>query len=511
MEALMRGKYVITDAEAKENGILEDGAIFVRDGFIEEVGDFDALKKKYPEATVKGNGRQLLMPGLADGHSHGYGLSLIQRGIPMDYLENGMVDWAFLVNVDPELCAQMCALRHLRSGCTTLHHNNWGADDEPLENMEKTVKSYKTTGIRLAYSPGGRDLSRLALDEEGFFESLPPELKEFARPCMEYDREAFIEGYMEKFEHLHETYTSDLVRIIFGPSWAMGATDAFLQRVKTRADQLGKLPIHMHTLQTPVQKQYGFRKYGKSLVAHLDDLGLVDDNLVLGHAVFVTEADIELLASKGASVTHHASCNLAIRNGIAPVYYMLKAGLNVGLGIDDKGINDDEDVIMEMRLIHRLHRVPGFDLAETPALDAFDILKIGTLNTARVCGFAGETGALKPGMRADAILVDLEEAMEDPWMSPDLNIAEVFIHRAKGVHVNTVMVDGTILMEDRRFTTIDVETLHKEIAKQAAKGISQEQRSFAEAVQKLKPYYHQWYKGWENMESKPFYVMNSRI
>ncbi len=511
MEILMRGKYVITDVEAKENGILENGAVYVRDGLIKEVGDFDALKEKHLGVEIKGNGRQLLMPGLADGHSHGYGLSLIQRGVPMDYLENGMLDWAFLVNVDPEVSAQMSALRHLRSGCTTMHHNNWGADDEPLENMETTLKSYKTTGIRLAYSPGGRDLSRLALDEEGFFQTLPPELREFARPGLEYDREAFIQGYMDKFEHLHKTYDGGLVRIIFGPSWAMGATDAFLKQVKARADELGKLPIHMHTLQTPVQKQYGFRKYGKSLVAHLDDLGLVDENLVLGHATFVTEADIELLASKGASVTHHASCNLAIRNGIAPVYYMLQAGVNVGMGLDDKGINDDEDAIMEMRLIHRLHRVSGFDLNGTPALDAFDILKIGTINTARVCGYAGEVGALKPGMQADAILVDLEEAMADPWMSPDLSVAEVFIHRCKGIHVNTVMVGGDILMEDRRFTTIDVEALYREVAKQAAKGIGQEQRAFAEALQRLKPYYHQWYKGWEDMEYKPFYIMNSRI
>ena len=168
----------------------------------------------------------------------------------------------------------------------------------------------------------------------------------------------------------------------------------------------------------------------------------------------------------------------------------------MALGIDDKGINDDEDAIMELRMIYYLHRVSGFDLANTPALDAFDILKMGTTNAARVCGFKGRIGALKPRLKADAILVDLEQIMNDPFMAPDLNIAEVFIHRAKGVHVNTVIVGGRLIMEDRKFLTLDVDQLYKEVRRQAQKGISPQQRQFAENLQKLKPYYHKWYQGW---------------
>jgi len=226
--------------------------------------------------------------------------------------------------------------------------------------------------------------------------------------------------------------------------------------------------------------------------------------------VFASEADIELLASKGSSITHHASCNLAIRNGIAPVYHFHKAGVNVALGMDDKSINDDDDIIMELRVIHRLHRVSGFDIANTPALSGFDVLKMGTTNAARVCGFEGECGALKPGMKADAILVNLGEMMEDPWMSPEMNIAEVFIHRAKGIHVDTVIVGGEVVMEDRRFLKVDVDRLYEEVRKEIAKGISPEQRKYAETLQRIKPYCHKWYEGWEKMDYEPFYLMNSR-
>jgi 5-methylthioadenosine/S-adenosylhomocysteine deaminase len=510
MNILARGKYVITDAGAGEDGILDDGAVYISAGKVVETGDFAALKEKYPDAEIKGNGRQLLMPGLIDGHTHGWGLTAIQRGVLYDFLENALIDWAQMVSVDPELMAMMCAVRHLRGGCTTMHHNNSLQEPMVLEAAEKKIKGYKEVGIRFAYSPGGFNVNRLALNDTDFFETLPPDLQERTRAMVYFDKEAVVEKYFDFFEGLYERHNGEDTRVIFGPSWVQGCTPEFLQRVKTRADELGKLQIHLHTLQTPIQKAYGERKYGKSLVAYMDDLGVLDENITLGHAVFVSESDIELLAAKRASTTNHASCNFNVRNGISPVYFLHKAGVNVALGIDDKGINDDEDIIMELRMMHKMHRLGGFDLANTPALSAFDVLGMGTVNAARVCGFEGELGTLTPGMKADAILVDLEEVMEDPWMSPDLNIAEIFIHRAKGTHVNTVIVGGEVVIEDHRFLTIDVEALHNEVRKQAAKGIGPEQRQYAETLQMVKPYYQKWYEDWVKLDYQPFYMMNSR-
>jgi len=100
--------------------------------------------------------------------------------------------------------------------------------------------------------------------------------------------------------------------------------------------------------------------------------------------------------------------------------------------------------------------------------------------------------------------------MEDPWMSPDINIAEVFIHRAKGVHVNTVIVDRKVVMEDREFLNADISQLYKEVRKEIARGISPQQREYAKTLQRAKPYCYKWYEGWKNMDHEPFYVMNSR-
>jgi 5-methylthioadenosine/S-adenosylhomocysteine deaminase len=510
MDILARGKYVITDPRDGEDGVLTDGACYLSGGKVVEVGGYTRLKQKYPHAVVKGNGRQLLMPGLVDGHSHGWGLTGIQRGVDYDFLENALIDWAGMIDLDPELSAMMSGLRHLRNGCTTVHHNHWGEVPNVGDLSERTIRGYQQIGIRLAYSLGMRNENALAYGDAAFLATLPPDLQQTFRPMVDRDKEAAVDEYFAAFEHLYGRHNGSDTRILFGPSWVQGSTDGFLQRVKARADQLGKIQIHIHTLQTPHQKAYGLRKYGKSLVSHLDDLGLVDDNLTLGHAVWVNESDIALLASRGSSVTHHPSCNLAVRNGISPVYYLHKAGVNVALGIDDKGINDDDDAIMELRMIYFLHRAPGFDLGHTPALDGFDVLKMGTTNAARVCGFEGELGALQPGMKADVIFVDLEEIMDDPWMSPNLNIGEIFIHRAKGAHVNTAIVAGKVVMEGRHFLTIDVDELYAEVRKQAGKPIPAAQRRLAQALQRMKPYYHKWYEGWEKLDSDPFYVMNSR-
>lgn len=505
---IIKGQYLITDVTLKESGILTDGAVYVAEGKVVEIGDYHSLQKKYPEAMGIGDGKQLLMPGLVDAHSHGSGLSPFQQGIPYDFLENNFFDWSFGILPDPELCAMVSAVRHLRNGCTTVHCNAPGT----IDRTEKLIDGFQKTGIRLAFSLSGTDMNNLALDNTAFLKTLPHDLQEFATPIVYNDQKAIREEYFHTFEHLYSKYHSERTRIIFGPALATRCSDEFLQQIKTRADELGKLQIHIHTLQTPVQKAYALKKYGKSQIAHFEDIGLLDQNLTLGHAVFLTAADIELLGSHRVSTTHHPNCNFLIRNGISPVYYLLKAGVNVALGIDDKGFNDDEDAFMELRLIHRLHRVAGFELSSTSILDAFDVLKIGTTNAARACLYDGEIGGITPGMKADLILVDLQDMLNDPWISPEMNIAEVVIHRAKGAHVNTVFVDGNMIMKDRKFLHLDVKHFYGELGKQMSKGLSAEQKKYADTLQQIKPYCQQWYKDWlNNIEWEPFYRLNSQI
>ncbi|MBN2325063.1 MAG: hypothetical protein JXQ30_15145 [Spirochaetes bacterium] len=113
-------------------------------------------------------------------------------GARYDYLENALIDWASMPGIDPELNAMLSAERHLRSGCTTMHHNNRGESPGLDEIAKKTIKGYLNAGIRFAYSPGIRNENMLAYGDEKFFETLSPDLQEFCRPMVYYDKEAEV-------------------------------------------------------------------------------------------------------------------------------------------------------------------------------------------------------------------------------------------------------------------------------------------------------------------------------
>ena len=509
---ILRGKYLLTDPRLKEKGVLRDGAIVVAGGKIAATGTFAGLKARHPQARVLGNGRQLLMPGLVDAHSHGRGMSPIQKGVKNDFLENALFDWAYMHMLPAELCAGMTALHHIRSGSTLLHHN--GFDDDGAigqERAHQAIKVYLDSGIRLAFSPGVRDESKLALDEVAFFKTLPPDLQEWAKPRVYYDKKQLEEDYFRLFAELHSRYNNAGSRILLSPSWAHGLTEGFARRIVETAARHGGTQIHMHTLQSPVQKAYGLRRHGKPTMQWLDEVGLVEKNVTYGHAIHVTQEDIDLMGSRNASVTNHPSCNFIMRNGITPVMQMRKAGVNVAMGLDDKTINDDEDAVMELRMLHKVHRISTFELTEPP-LDAYEALEIATLNGARVCGFEGETGALLPGMSADAILVDLDRVEREPWLDPRSDIVEAFVQRAMGEDVVTMVVGGKLVMENRKLQMLDVEALYAAVSEFCTKGLTAEHQNRADMLARIKPYAQAWYGKWhEGMVDQPFYRPNGSV
>ncbi|HWR18135.1 MAG TPA: amidohydrolase family protein [Clostridia bacterium] len=512
MKYLLKGKYVYTDFAAGDSGLLRNAAVYIEDTKILEVGNAEALCKKYPDAEVLGGDAYVVMPGIVNAHSHGSGLSHVQRGIGFDFLENSLYDWAQCITLPPELNAPMTALRHLRNGCTTMHHNVMGAasDATAYDTTVRYLTAYQKTGMRVAYSPGIRDVNALISDDEAFYQTLPPDLQAFAYKSIFFDKARARDMYFEWFEQTYQTFNSDMTKIFLGPCWAHGATDELLTRVKQTAEDYGHLPIHIHTLQTPIQRGYGLKKYGMSLLKRLDLLGVVDDNLTLGHAVYLDENDIQILKDKNASVTHHASCNLAMRNGISPVWYLQRAGVNVALGIDEKSINDDEDAFMELRMIYYLSRVSGFDLTDTKALTPYEVLSMGTRNAARTLGLENKIGALKPQMQADVVVMELSAIENDPCVVPNADPAMTLIHRALGRYVTDVFVNGKPVIRDKKCLTIDKDALYEEVRKFAAKDMPEKNRINAENMQKLKPYMQAWYKDMDDFERVPFYPVNSK-
>jgi len=508
---LFRGCSLLTGVGDGTGRWIDGGAVAVSGDTVREVGTFTDLRRRHPDAPVVGDGSHILMPGLIDAHTHGYGITRIQAGVGYDFLENMLLDEPWRVALPPDLGAALTAVRHLMAGGTTLHHTGW--DDlgpNAVETAEKAIGAYRETGIRFAYSPAIRNVNRFACDEKDFLETLPPDLRALAEPFTDYDPDEDEARFFEVFEHLHAKYDGPDTRILLGPSWAHGGTGKLMRRIRDRAAELGGVPIHIHTLQTPHQRAYGFKKHGRSLLSVLDDAGLVAPNTVFGHMVWISRDDIALLAERGASITHHASCNLHVRNGISPVYELLRAGVNVAMGIDDKSLNDDEDPFMEMRLIHQLHRVAGFDLERTPPLTGAQVLEMATVNAARTIGFGGRLGTLEPGRLADLVLVDAAPVFDAPWTSPDADPLETLVLRAKGAHVRTVAVGGRVVVEDGKFKDYDVEALFAEVRAFCARGLTDGQKARQEPMRRLIAHHQRWHNAMlEHLPpSEPFYRMN---
>lgn len=509
MALLVKGKYLLVNPKIGEKSLLTDAGVYIEDDKIIEVGGFKELRTKFPQAEILGNGEQLVMPGFVDAHSHGWGLTPFQSGSGYDFLEKWILETALNTNIDPYLNACYSAIKHIESGCTTMHHYHSTKDPENIKDeIANTFKGYLKTGIRFAFSLGVKDQNRFTYDDSNFLLTLPDNIQKKIAAMVNYDRKTIMDEYFSLFDYLYTKYNNEGCKVFFGPMAPQWCSDEILMEIQEKSKKYDNARIHLHVLQTVLQREYGIRKYGKSLAQHLNDIGLMANNVTFGHAIWLSEEDIKTMAETGTSVSHHASCNLNMRNGIQPVNALKEAGVLVAIGLDDKGLNDDEDFIQEMRLIQKLHRISGHSF-DTPCLSGEEIIKMGTINSAKVTGFEGIIGTLEPGMKADLIMVNLDNVLQ-PWIDSRVSLTEAFIHRAKGNDVDTVIIDGKVIMKDRQIMTINKQELFTEIVRSASKGITSKQVGFGKLLNELKPFIFEFYKGWSGTNYDPYYIVNSK-
>lgn len=497
---LVRGEYVLFDPAAGEDGVLAHGAVAVKaDGKVASVGPYRQLRQEYPDVPVEGDDQCLVMPGMIDSHSHGSGLSYFELGPGYDHLEYWKTITPTISRPDPYLDTLWCAVKHIRSGCTAIHHMGG------MKGVDRVLSAYQKAGMRWAFSATIQDANLLTYDDNAFFPSLPPDLRERAearyRP---EDPGGFIRQYFEEFRALcaEHAKTAPIGLGPMGPQWCSG------ELLKAMREVAGELDakIHMHAVQTPYQNDSIVRTHGQTSIAYLDQLELLGPHLTIGHGVWMSERDIALLAEAGASVTHHPGCNLNMRNGILPLKAILAAGITVAVAIDGKGINDDEDIIAEMRLAEKLHRVadlqPGTPRAVTPAM----LVEMTTTNAARIVGWEDVCGRLQPGLAADLAVVDLAP---DPYVHPEATPQERLVMQKSRHDVRLVMVEGQVLMRDGNMLTIDEEALKHELVHSLTASSSQGE---AELLEQLRPHILRHYQDLAPIPEafRPFYPLNRR-
>ncbi len=503
---LVRGAFVITDPTQGNNGICRDSAVAVADnGRVAEIDNFDTLKRRYPDAAVEGDATYLVMPGLIDAHCHGNGISHFELGLGYNHLEYWNMSLPSLPKADPYLNNLWCGIKHIRSGCTTIHHMNLMGT---WEAVQIPIRAYQDLGIRWAYSLTVKNRNLVTYDDDAFFETLPAGLKESVKDYFSVDEAAVQDRFFDLLERLRSEYHTPEHPLMLGPMGPQWCSAELLTEMKRYADRLG-LRIHMHGIQTPYQKESIYRKHGISGVEYLKTFGLLDTNLTLGHGVWVSASDMDLLAAAGCTLTHHASCNLNMRNGLLPVAELLSRGIVVSISIDGKGINDDEDMIQEMRLVEKLHRIAALTPGDPPTVTPAQIIAMGTVNGANVLGLDRICGTLEPGKAADIILVDFTPR---PWVHPDLTAYDRFVMQSKAADVKTVIVDGRVVMREGRLLTVDEADVARRLAESMHEIQDPDEKAKAELLLSLRPHVRKFYQGWKGSEdAQPFYRINSRI
>lgn len=384
------------------------------------------------DRTISGEGK-FAIPGLVNAHTHA-SMTLLRSYADdmqlMDWLENKI--WpieAKLTSHDIYWGAMLAALEMIKSG-TTAFADMYGPD------MSKVAEVVQTSGLRGVLSRG---LIGVAPDAD-------VKLEENIALYNEWHGEA-----------------DGRIQIMFGPHALYTCPPDYLEKVAKAANTLGA-EVHMHMSETRFEIESCLREYGKRPFAHVEATGLFDNGTLAAHCVHLDEEDIDIIKKHGIRVAHNPGSNMKLASGIAPVPRLLQEGITVALGTDGTSSNNNLDMLEEVNLAAMLHKVASYDPTAVPAKTA---LEMGTIEGAKALGLRG-IGKIEEGQKADIVLLTMEGAAWTPCYDP----VSLLVYSANASAVDTVLVDGRILMEKREVLTLDEEKILFEARKCAERLIA---------------------------------------
>ncbi len=462
------------------------------------MGRYDDLKDRYQVDEVIGSPNFVVMPGLVNDHFH-VGLTPFQLGAPDLPLELWGLSRMRAKDVDPYLDQLYGAVLMIKSGTTAvqaIHSPPRGRGPFNLEISEKVLQAYRKSGMRVSYAPSLVNRDSLVVGagggEQAFTDQLPDDLAERFGSFMNrsYLPADEVISRVEQLYSKYADYPEERVRITVAPSNVHRCTDDLLVGLRQLATKY-ETGIHIHLQETVYQKLYGLHAWKKTPLQHLHDLEFLGPDVVCGHGVWVTNEDIEIMASTGTNICHNASSNLRLQSGIAPVNELLQKGIRVALGSDEAGLNDDKDMFQEMRLALKIHRVPGVDI--TPPT-AHQVFQMATSNGAYASWFGDRIGTLEPGKRADIVLLSLEN-IEEPYLDPEVSIVDAVVHRGRSIDVDTVIVDGEVVMRGRKLTRVDEVGLYREVKQMMSRPATEGELERRDMAEKVEPYLRKFFAG----------------
>ena len=409
----------------------EQADILVSGNRIERIGtSLDAEGCRVIDAAGR-----LAMPGLINAHTHAYmtihrnyadDLAFFDWLDKVDRVEQGMTEedvyWTTLLAI----------IEMLRSGTTCF--------------VDMAIKSAKE-------KTGPRSAAAGAVLESGFRAVICRGLAGVA------DSEESLRKYGEAVAEMEMFKGEDRLRFVHGPHAPYSCMADYLRKLTQSCRDRG-IGQHIHLSESQAEMEGIAKEHGMTPIQYADSLGVFDVPCIAAHAVYATDDDIRLMAEKHVSVATCPKSNMKLGNGFAPLEKMLEAGVNVCMGTDGCGSNNSLNMFQEMNAAALVHK--GVN-RKAQCGDAADVLKMATVNGAKAIGREGELGEIREGAIADLILVDLNV----PQFIPANNIVSGLVYSSNGSEVDTVLVDGRVLMENRKLTTIDEQKVYEEIRKMA--------------------------------------------
>ncbi|KKB12234.1 hypothetical protein VE25_08190 [Devosia geojensis] len=510
--SIVHGRYMLLRAlDDHRVETLENAALLQVDGRIAQIGSFAEIVGANPGLEVLGGPDALVVPGFVNSHHH-VGVTPVQLGSPDLPLELWLTHQIRHKIPDLYLDTLFSAFELVASGVTAVQHLG-RMKAAPVgawpETASAVINAYRDLGMRVSYAFCNRDQHRLVYaDDEVFVQSLPVGLQDETRSFLaptHFRLEDFETEYLLPMMERFGVRNDPLVRLWLAPINLERASDRLLTLTAEWAQRYG-MGIHLHLSETAYQKEFSRRRFGKSSVAHLADIGFLGPHLTLGHGTWIDEADLDLIHRHGVCICHNASSNLRLRSGIAPVNAFLERGIPVALGIDEAGLNDDRDMLQEMRLVKHLHCEPGlYRQTVTPA----QIFRMATENGARAIGFGDEIGSIAVGKRADLVVLDYRK-LAYPYLDEAADPVSALVYRAKSAHVIATMIEGRAVYRDGRFTFVDRDAALAALSADLDRPLRAEEAARAEFSKKILPHIKAFYRDWELPSGEPWYRLNGR-
>lgn len=374
--------------------------------------------------------------------------------------------------------------------------------------MMAALRAHADSGIRAVHAVNFRDRFRFVYaDDAAFLAALPAAARNAAEPVAQSETAEDIDAMFALYEETREADDDARVQTILaaeGPEWC---SDSLLERVRTQATE-DDIPLQIHAMESPLQADYMHELYGESAIAHLARIGFFAGNTSIMHGVWLSPQDIELCAEHRVSICHNPTSNLRLRNGILPVHELRKAGVNVALGTDSTSFRDVDDYFDELRMARLLHCLPGAEGLAAPALRGADLFEMATVNGAKTTMLGESVGTLAIGKRADIVLLRMKD-LAGAYLNPAHSLIDVCVYRGSRDAVDTVLVDGRVVVDDGRCTLIDEDALIDELGQRVLADADVRIAPVIEAVRALRPHAAQFYRDWRPTPALSSYLVNS--